>query len=69
MTHVTVSSKYQIVIPLEVRRRLKVRKGQKMLVVVRNDMIELVPDRDISDLRGFLKGMPTDRIREEEDRF
>ena len=69
MTQVTVSSKYQVVIPLEVRRRLKVRKGQKMLVVVRNDIIELVPDRDISELRGFLKGMPADNVREEDDRY
>ena len=68
MTQVTVSSKYQIVIPLDVRKKLKVRKGQKMLVVVRNDIIELVPDRDISELRGFLKGMPVDDIREEDDR-
>jgi AbrB family looped-hinge helix DNA binding protein len=69
MTQVTVSSKYQVVIPLEVRMRLKVRKGQKMQVVVRNDMIELVPDRDISELRGFLKGMSVDNIREEDDRI
>lgn len=69
MTQVTVSSKYQVVIPLEVRKMLKVRKGQKMLVVVRNDMIELVPDRDISELRGFLKGMSADNVREEDDRI
>ncbi|MDO8588238.1 MAG: AbrB/MazE/SpoVT family DNA-binding domain-containing protein [Armatimonadota bacterium] len=69
MTQVTVSSKYQVVIPLEIRKRLNVRKGQKMLVVVRNNIIELVPDRDISELRGFLKGMPAGNIREEEDRF
>jgi AbrB family looped-hinge helix DNA binding protein len=65
VTQVTVSSKYQVVIPLDVRRRLKIRKGQKMLVVVRNDTIELVPDRDISELRGFLRGMSADNVREE----
>ena len=66
---VKVGPKYQVVIPLEIRKRLKVRKGQKMLVVVRNDIIELVPDRDVSDLRGFLKGMPADNVREEDDRL
>lgn len=69
MTHVTVSSKFQVVIPQEIREQLGIKKGQKMLVVAIGNRIEYVPDRDISELRGYLRGMPTDNIREEEDRY
>ena len=64
-----VSSKYQVVIPREVRESLKIRKGQKVLVLARRGMIEIVPERDISELKGFLPGLSTEGIREEEDRF
>lgn len=67
MSQVTVSSKFQVVIPKEVRESLKIHKGQKMLVVSRNGMVEIVPQRDISELRGILKGMSIADIREEEE--
>ena len=66
MHSVTLSPKYQIVIPLPVRRAMRLRPGQKMLVVEYEGRIELIPDRDIADLRGFLKGMDTDFEREED---
>jgi len=69
MPQVTVSSKYQVVIPRELRERLKIRKGQKMLMLAIGNRIELVPDRDISEMKGIFPGLSTDGIRDEEDRF
>ena len=66
MQSVTVSPKYQVVIPKTVREALNVRPGQKMQVVEYNGRIELIPERDIKDLRGFLKGINTEFKREED---
>jgi AbrB family looped-hinge helix DNA binding protein len=67
MQTVTVSPKYQVVIPKNIRDALKLRPGQKMRVVEYEGRIELIPDRDISELRGFLKGIDT-RLDREKDR-
>jgi AbrB family looped-hinge helix DNA binding protein len=67
MQTVTVSPKFQVVIPKEIREALRLRPGQKMRVIEYDGRIELIPDRDISELRGFLKGIDT-RIEREEDR-
>ena len=64
MNTVTVSPKYQVVIPKNIRDALQLRPGQKMKVMDYNGRIELIPDRDISELKGFLKGINTDFIRE-----
>ena len=66
MHAVTLSPKYQVVIPLPVRRAMRLRPGQRMQVVEYEGRIELIPDRDIADLRGFLKGIDTDFEREED---
>ena len=66
MQVVTVSPKYQVVIPKSVRESLKLRPGQKMQVVEYDGRIELIPERDISELRGFLKGINTSSDREED---
>ncbi|MBN1833260.1 MAG: AbrB/MazE/SpoVT family DNA-binding domain-containing protein [Deltaproteobacteria bacterium] len=68
MQTVTVSPKYQVVIPKEIRDTLRLRPGQKMRVIEYDGRIELIPDRDISELRGFLRGIDT-RIEREEDRI
>ena len=64
MQTVTVSPKFQVVIPREVRESLHLRPGQKMQVIEYEGRIEFIPDRDISELRGFLKGINTDFDRE-----
>ena len=64
MQLVTVSPKYQIVIPKRVREALKLRPGQKMQIVEYAGRIELIPERDIKELRGFLKGINTEFKRE-----
>lgn len=64
MQSVTVSPKYQIVIPKAVRAALNVRPGQKLQVIEYAGRIELVPECDIAELRGFLKGINTEFKRE-----
>jgi AbrB family looped-hinge helix DNA binding protein len=63
---VTVSPKYQVVIPKMIRQTLHLRPGQKMQVVEYEGRIELIPERDITELRGFLKGINTEFEREED---
>ena len=66
MYAVTLSQKFQVVIPLPVRRNMGLRSGQKMQVVEHEGRIELIPDRDITELKGFLKGINTAFEREED---
>jgi len=66
MQSVTVSPKYQIVIPKNVRESLKLQPGQKMQVIEYAGRIELIPERDIRELRGFLKGINTEFKREKD---
>jgi AbrB family looped-hinge helix DNA binding protein len=64
MQTVTVSPKYQVVIPKKIRLSLQLRPGQKMQVVEYDGRIELIPEKDITVLRGFLKGINTAFERE-----
>ncbi len=68
MQTVTVSPKYQVVIPKKIREILQLKPGHKMRVIEYDGRIELIPDRDITELRGFLKGINTD-IHREKDRL
>jgi AbrB family looped-hinge helix DNA binding protein len=68
MTTVTVSPKFQVVIPQQVRNSLGVKVGQKMVVLAYDNRIVLVPDRPIQAARGSLKGMDTSLERDEADR-
>mgnify|MGYP002261539093 CR=1 FL=1 len=66
MQTVILSPKYQIVIPKTVRDALHLRPGQKMQVIEYAGRVELIPERDIKELRGFLKGINTEFKREED---
>jgi len=66
MISTTVSPKYQIVIPREVRDALKLRPGQKLQVIPYDNRIELIPLQEPRSLRGFLKGIDTDVPRDED---
>jgi AbrB family looped-hinge helix DNA binding protein len=61
---VTVSPKFQIVIPKKIREVMRLRPGQRLKVIEYEGRIELIPDRDISELKGFLKGINTEFERE-----
>jgi len=68
MDTVTISSKYQIVIPRAIREKWNIKPSQKVRLIVFGNRLEVVPVRDIREARGFLKGMNSDINREEEDR-
>jgi AbrB family looped-hinge helix DNA binding protein len=71
MTAVTVSSKYQIVIPREARRRLGISCGTKLQAISDESGLRLVKEPTIDEIRGLLKGMNVHDldIRSEEDRI
>jgi len=68
MVTVTVSPKFQVVIPKAVREKLGIRRGQKLQILQFSDRIEYVLVRDIKRMRGFLKGIKTD-VRRQKDRI
>jgi AbrB family looped-hinge helix DNA binding protein len=59
MTTVTVSPKYQVVIPSIVREALGVKPGQKVQVFLYDNRIEMIPVREAQELRGFVRGIDT----------
>lgn len=67
MTTVTVSPKYQVVIPKEIRERLGLRPGQKVQAIEYDGRVEFVPVRPIASMRGFLAGVDT-TVERDEDR-
>jgi AbrB family looped-hinge helix DNA binding protein len=64
MPVVTISPKYQVVIPREVRDQLDLAPGQKVQVVAYEGRVELVPLEPLQKARGFLRGIDTDVPRE-----
>ena len=69
MTTVTISPKFQVVIPSAIRKVFAIRAGQKMLMIPFEGRIELIPDRPIKEMMGFLKGMDPHFEREKKDRI
>ena len=59
MSTVTVSPKFQVVIPLEVRRRMKLEPGAKLMVVEFNGGLRLMPLKAAAALRGIARGIDT----------
>ena len=68
MDQVTVSPKFQVVIPHSIRNMLGVKPGQKMRVIAYDDKVIFIPIRPIQAARGSLKGINTEIMREEEER-
>jgi AbrB family looped-hinge helix DNA binding protein len=64
MKAVIISPKFQVVIPREIRERLHLVPGQKLQVVAYDNRIELIPVKDMKEMRGFLKGIDTTVKRE-----
>jgi AbrB family looped-hinge helix DNA binding protein len=65
----TISTKYQIVIPSEVRKRLRLKPRQKLTVLEKGGVLYLIPEGPLKNLRGVAPMVLTDRIREKEDRY
>ncbi len=69
MTLVTISPKYQVVIPQAVRKTMSIRPGQQVDVMVWDGVITLVPIVPIAEARGMLRGIPNDFEREKDREF
>ena len=67
MPVVTVSPKFQVVIPREVREELGIQVGQKIQVIAIDNRVEMIPVRSARSMRGFLKGIDT-RVDRDSDR-
>lgn len=69
MEKVTVSRKFQVVIPKKLREEAGIRPGDKMLAVVKHGVIHYVPIRPVSETKGFIPGLDTKGLRDEFDRL
>lgn len=68
MNALTISPKFQVVIPKEIRNKLGLKPGQKVQAIAYENRIELIPVRPITEMRGFLKGIDT-AVEREPDRL
>ena len=68
METVTLSTKYQLVIPRDIRRRLELEPGTRLTVVEKGGILYLVPERPITKLRGIARGTTRKGLREKKDR-
>ena len=66
MPTVTVSPKYQVVIPKEVRESMGIVSGQKIQMLTYRNRIELIPIRSMKKMEGLLKGISTDVDRDDD---
>lgn len=67
MSTVTISPKFQVVIPKAIRESMNLEPGQKVHAVEYENRIELIPVRPIKEMRGFLRGIDT-TVERDEDR-
>jgi len=69
MATTTISSKFQIVIPKEIRERMRLTPRQRLQVLEKGGIIALVPEVPLKSLKGVLKGMNKADLREKKDRL
>ena len=69
MTTVTLSSKYQLVIPRAVRERLDLQPGAKLTVIEKSGILYLVPERPLAELRGVARGTRRKGLRDKKERL
>jgi AbrB family looped-hinge helix DNA binding protein len=69
MNTATISTKYQVVIPKEIRNTLKILPGQRVKFICYDNRLEIIPLVDLKELVGIYEGMDTTIEREESDRI
>lgn len=69
MATATISSKFQIVIPKQVREKLRLKPRQRLQVIEKGGIVTLVTEVPDTEIKGALKGMSTTRVREKNDRW
>ncbi len=70
MLEIIVSEDHQIIIPKEITDSLHLKTGQKLSLIVKDDLISLIPKKtSLTSLRGILKGANTDNFRDRGERI
>ncbi|MEK6564035.1 MAG: AbrB/MazE/SpoVT family DNA-binding domain-containing protein [Candidatus Omnitrophota bacterium] len=69
MLEVTLSPKYQVVIPKAIRKTLSLKSGQKIEMLVKEGLITLVPGKPLKEFRGYIKGMNIKSPRDHSQRI
>jgi len=69
METVTVSKKYQVVIPEKLRKEAKIKPGDKMVAITKHGIIQYIPVRPLKETKGFIPGLDTEELRDESDRI
>jgi AbrB family looped-hinge helix DNA binding protein len=69
METVTVSKKYQVVIPEKLRKSAGIKPGDKMVAIAKHGIIQYIPVRPIKETKGFIPGLNTEKLRDESDRI
>lgn len=65
----TISSKFQISVPKKIREQLHIKPGQQFVFIPKGKCLELVPKRNIDDMRGILAGVNTKNTRDRGERI
>jgi len=68
MAEATLSSKFQLVIPKEIREEAGLKEGEKIKIILKDGIINLVPSHLIKKMRGYVKGIDLSGVRDEEER-
>jgi AbrB family looped-hinge helix DNA binding protein len=69
METVKVSQKYQVVIPKAIRRILRIKPGESIVMVEKGGIVHMIPVGDLKKMRGIAKGLTTKGLRDESERF
>ncbi len=69
MNTVTLSSKYQLVIPRDIRERLDLEPGTKLTVIEKGGILYLVPEQPLAEMRGVARGTRRKGLRDKKDRL
>jgi len=69
MATTTISQKFQIVIPKDIREKLRLSPRQRLLVLEKGGLITLVPEVSLKSLKGAVKGLTKTDLREKKDRL
>jgi len=68
METVKVSPQFHVVFPRKIRESLGIRPGQRLQVLVYEGRVELIPLREMKEMRGFVRGIDT-RVQRDQDRL
>lgn len=69
MDKVTVSPKFQVVIPKRIRHSLKIKSGKKLVVIEKGGIIHLIPVGSAREMKGIIRGVSSKGLRDESERF